>query len=218
MWRKLPQKREKKKSQSYEGNGWERVMACYHGVQRKKSRLQPIYQLPATKLCLSNSLFSSTPPTPHPPLSLCICHKAAKTMALTFCGQKIHPLFIYQYNTSSYCFAAIQSRTCVSVGTIVPVWVPICVYAALQNGFNLVWMLLQKKFLQKKKKLSFWIRTISNHSVVIQKGKSQKVYRLFLKSSTSILHSVFTRPWPVSLSHLQKNTPTAWCCHPRASA
>lgn len=56
--------KKKQKKQSHGGNGRERVMACYHGVQRKKSCLQPIYQLPATKLCLSNSLFSSTPPPP----------------------------------------------------------------------------------------------------------------------------------------------------------
>lgn len=42
----------------------EERMACYHGVQSKKSCLQPIHQLPATKFCLSNSLFSSPPLSP----------------------------------------------------------------------------------------------------------------------------------------------------------
>lgn len=68
-------------------------MACYHGVQRKRSCLQPIHQMPATKFCLSHSLLS-------PPLclSLCICHKSGgsktvgceKMMALTFYWQKIY--------------------------------------------------------------------------------------------------------------------------------
>lgn len=71
---------------------------CYHGVQRKTSCLQPIHQLPATKFCVSHSVFSS------PPLSFAfclypsICHKSGcsrsvsceKMMELTFYWQKIY--------------------------------------------------------------------------------------------------------------------------------
>lgn len=64
--KKNKQRKSKRHRKGWKGGGdrEEERTPCYHGVQRKTSCLQPIHQLPATKFCLSHSLFSSSPLPP----------------------------------------------------------------------------------------------------------------------------------------------------------